>query len=749
MRRLSLLLILVLITSNSMAQISQSGNPPSWTQQMETAVPTFQLPFTDVSQLLQEDEQEFGKAIPKRFGKAIEVQLNLDNAGQWQTLPNGDKVWQLRFHSADAYSLNFIFSQFYMPEGAELYLYNDDHSYKIGAFTSQNNKAHYGFSTAPVKGEAVTLEYYEPFSVQGEGQLEVSKVIHAYRNIFQTAQDMANNAIWRSGRSGACNVDVNCPEGGAWYEQIRSVAMIVTDDGTRLCTGQLVNNMTQDKTPYFLTAQHCLPGNNDVSNWIFAFNYHSPTCGGGDGTLTQSISGAVLKASWNLSDFALLELSSQPPQDYAVYYAGWDKSGVAGDSSVCIHHPNGDVKKITLDYNAITTSPNDTDLWRIEQWELGTTEPGSSGAALFDKNHRIIGQLSGGLASCDVLDYDDYGKFSASWEGGGTPNTRLKDWLDPNGENQAVLDGINDISFTATDDVELISIGTFSNCGAAQYPKVLVKNLGSNAIDSLYIEYQFDGYAPQGYGWMGLINPLQTVEIALPGVSLPVGSHSFSTTVKLTNDQDTSNNTQSTQFVINSLEHNITVALLSDTWPQELTYQIRDDQGSIVFEVLAEDITGEEFKDTLLEDQLCLPDGCYDAVIFDSFGDGLEAPAYFGVLEADSMLNSASGDFGDSAIFNFCIPNLTLPPPPPPVNTNPIHSRISLDIYPNPSNGRFYFDVSERPEQIMVFDVVGRTLSTIHAPRDNWLDITSFNTGVYLVSFVFEEGVITRRVIKQ
>ena len=33
---------------------------------------------------------------------------------------------------------------------------------------------------------------------------------------------------------------------------------------------------------------------------------------------------------------------------------------------------------------------------RLEDWDLGTTEGGSSGSPLFNQDHRVIGQLHGG-----------------------------------------------------------------------------------------------------------------------------------------------------------------------------------------------------------------------------------------------------------------------------------------------------------------------------------------------------------------
>ena len=87
--------------------------------------------------------------------------------------------------------------------------------------------------------------------------------------------------------------------------------------------------------------------------------------------------------------------------------------------------------------------PGDGTHVRITDWDLGTTEPGSSGSPLFDQNHRIIGQLHGGYAACGNDDSDWYGRFFTSWTGGGSPTNRLSDWLDPISTGQPALDGRN------------------------------------------------------------------------------------------------------------------------------------------------------------------------------------------------------------------------------------------------------------------------------------------------------------------
>jgi hypothetical protein len=113
-------------------------------------------------------------------------------------------------------------------------------------------------------------------------------------------------------------------------------------------------------------------------------------------------------------------------------------------SAVCIHHPQGDVKKISWDYDPVTSTPylstttvSSATHWLVGNWEDGTTEVGSSGSPLFDQNHRIVGQLHGGFADCDVNLPDWYGKFSYSMTEG------LRAWLDPENSGAMTLDGFD------------------------------------------------------------------------------------------------------------------------------------------------------------------------------------------------------------------------------------------------------------------------------------------------------------------
>lgn len=377
------------------AQISEGGMPYSFGNQIPANVYIVTMNLVDVPRLLEEDslEASFGKPVPLRFGYAFDVDLGLENMGTWNTLQNGDRIWRLRLSSPRSYSINLIFSEFFMPKEAKLFIYNLNKSMVIGAFTSKNNMLHGKFATQPVKGDEIILEYYEPASVKGLGKLRISKVIHAYRDVFNKVRGLkkqrSGESIQGFGDSGSCNVNINCPEGDAWQNEKRSVAMILLNNNTRICTGSLVNNVRKDGTPYFLTAFHCadIDGNNtlssteiqDAQTWIIMFNYESPTCTNQDGPTNYTVSGTTFRAGYYASDFALVELSQIPPSFWNLYYSGWSRENVAPNSVVAIHHPAGDVKKISLDNQTpasttITGVPNSH--WFVDDCMLEQLNPG-------------------------------------------------------------------------------------------------------------------------------------------------------------------------------------------------------------------------------------------------------------------------------------------------------------------------------------------------------------------------------------
>ncbi|MFH1297661.1 MAG: hypothetical protein ABIJ04_10355 [Bacteroidota bacterium] len=378
--------------------------------------------------------------------------------GSWIKLPSGNRIWLLTIRAPGAKAITLYFDRFNLPEGGRLFLYNQDRSRILGAFTDMNNNPAEVFATGLITGDQVTLEYNQPAQTTGFPLLHISEVAYAYRGIPEATEGMG------FGSSGPCEVNIHCPEGGTWQDQQKGIARIGVKKfgATYWCSGSLVNNTRQDKIPYFLTADHCGKGatQEDINQWIFYFGYQSPTCENPPVEPTfRSMTGAGLKsASGDVnikgSDFLLLLLNQTVPDTFDVWFNGWNRQDSPSPDGTGIHHPMGDIKKIST-YTSSLVSTNWNGHPEMTHWEViwaetvsghGVTEGGSSGSPIFDPERRIIGALTGGEASCDSGDLtkpDYYGKFSYSWDMNGADSTdQLACWLDPDNTGAMVLDGI-------------------------------------------------------------------------------------------------------------------------------------------------------------------------------------------------------------------------------------------------------------------------------------------------------------------
>jgi len=429
------------------------------------------MPYLDNEALL--DRAKFlDEGGPFHFADPIKVSITPADYGTWEKLSNGDMLWRLRLYSERATSLNLGFTRYNMPEGGDLHIYIPSYEKIFGPFTAADNEEHGELWTPILPGDDILIEVRVPATEVGNLDLELGSVNHGYRVIGGPVGD---------DKSGACNVDVICPQGDGWRDQIRSVAVYSTG-GSTFCTGALVNNTAQDKKGFFLTADHCGLSAGNAASLVVYWNYENSTCrtpgsgasgGAGNGTLTQFNTGSFFRAGYTPSDFTLMELDDPINPAYDPYWAGWDRTGADATSAVAIHHPNTDEKRISFENDPTTVTtylenpvPGDGTHVRITQWDLGTTEPGSSGSPLFDQNKRIIGQLHGGFASCSSLTSDWYGRFFTSWTGGGTNASRLSNWLDPSATGATVLNGVGVSIFQANGSPTVDdSFGTGDNDG--------------------------------------------------------------------------------------------------------------------------------------------------------------------------------------------------------------------------------------------------------------------------------------------
>lgn len=430
-------------------------------QQYDVRIASTRLPVEEVDQavmppldneaLLQAELERRQPGVAPRFAKHIEVDISPEDRGAWETLPNGKSVWRLRVLSAGAHSINLGFTRYGMPEGGTLILYSPDKKRVMGPFTPADNEEHEQLWTPVFEGDELVIEVQLPTAKRSALQLRLSSVNHDFLGFAEVV-------------SGSCNLDVVCGGADGWEivdryrDIIQSVAVIGLDGGT-FCTGFLVNNARNDCAPLFMTAAHCGIGPNNAASLVAYWNFQNSSCrqpnspqsgGAGNGTLNDFNTGAKHLASYSPSDFTLVEFDDPVSETANAFFAGWVVDDTPPqDTVICVHHPSTDEKRISFEFGPTHIgdwgSGGDVvpggDHVIVPDWDIGTTEGGSSGSPLFDREGHVVGQLHGGGAACGNNDYDSYGWFYTSWEGGGTPSTRLKDWLDPDDTGITRLEG--------------------------------------------------------------------------------------------------------------------------------------------------------------------------------------------------------------------------------------------------------------------------------------------------------------------
>ena len=457
LKKLYLLGWLILWTSAVNAQISHGGEPlPLSTLRNSEDIPFVEMPSFDIAEEIRLDSlMESDLRNGFRFAYKFITDLKRSNSGISFILPDGTKVWRVGIYSPGALSLNLLFNEYELPEGARVFLYDEQQQHILGAFTHQNNSERAILPVAPITGDRIIVEYQEPAQAEFPGRLTIGEVNHAYRSLKG-----------KEPQEGYTNIDgipaLSCYADTSSQIQTwgRSVVLMIIN-GTTACTGTLLNNTAQDGKPYLLTASHCLNKNFSIQNpdyeeiagnIICFYNYNSPLC---DpilrGTEELSTASAHSRAVYEFTDMALLELEEMPPIYYQPYLAGWNIGNKGNSPYYCIQHPEYSTKRISI-YNGELTSYSMIDAamvfcpnghWLVKEWNIGYTASGSSGSPLFDQTGKVVGALSGGQSSKSSPRNDYFYSIQKSWDLSSNKDSQLKYWLDPRSSSATECEGLD------------------------------------------------------------------------------------------------------------------------------------------------------------------------------------------------------------------------------------------------------------------------------------------------------------------
>jgi lysyl endopeptidase len=749
----------------SFSQIQGEGGIPKSLKTVDLSqLETTHFSEPDIKHLREEDAvNDLEKRGPWRFGYNNDTWLNMENSGKWFDLSNGGKVWMIRLKCEKALTVNLTFENLVLTEGNELYVYNDDKSFILGKFKDYH--VYRGqLGTELIPGETAIVEYYvAPTNIGKPVSLTIDKVTHGYRTTGEYVEKTF-------GESANCNMNVNCPDGAGWENQKRSVVMLVSGSNG-FCTGAMINNTANDGKPYVLTANHC--GSNPT-NWVFRFNWESANCSNpGSSPSFQSLSGATLRARRTPSDFSLVEItgglqSGTVPASYNTYFSGWDNSGDVPTTTVGIHHPSGDIKKISFDDQPAVvvqamSSTEANSSWEVVWNRNTTTEGGSSGSPLFNQDQKIIGQLWGGNASCSNLSGKDwYGRLSMSWEPAGSNSTnQLKYWLDPSNSGATILEGYDPNAPTVNDDAGIQSvtqpIGSY--CETTITPSVVLKNYGANTLTSVAILYEATGVAQQTYNWTGNLASGASTTVTLPTMTVNSGSSTFTVQTSMPNgvaDNNNGNDLKITSFTAIANALPVSVSISTDCYGYETYWRIVDGSSNVVLSggniTVAlpggtrnanQNGSGAYGNATTILAESCLAGGCYTFEIYDDWGDGLSTTTnplagcstnsnnYSVTGDGTIVVTMGAANFGNNEFHTFCIgASVGIE------DKNAVKQDFS--IYPNPTSGLFTVEFPQNMNEeytISVMDLTGRIIyETTDSKLKKMINLEGLSTGKYIIT---------------
>lgn len=366
-----------------------------------------------------------------------EATMLRDQVGVVGAADDGGFVYSLTLRSPDALGMRVHFTDFALPDSAELYLFTND-GQVAGPYWGRGPLGTGEFWSHTLFSEQVMLQlrHYGPAPQRDllRSGFHIAALGHI-RPVFQ---------------QGFCDFNADCVENAECSNDpiaklLRdSTALMLFQSGAffYICTGGLIADTDESsEVPYFLTARHCISKNREAQSLETYFQFTAP-CGTTGGPACSFPSdppntlGSSIVASGNSSDYSLLLLAQQPPADS--HFLGWNPTPVAFNDGTMlqrISHPQAAPQAYSeheVDTGAVTCGGLPRGNFIYSRDVFGATEGGSSGSPVVDANGDVVGQLYGacGFNIGDVCDADSNatvdGAFAAYF-------SQIEDILDPQG----------------------------------------------------------------------------------------------------------------------------------------------------------------------------------------------------------------------------------------------------------------------------------------------------------------------------
>jgi lysyl endopeptidase len=342
---------------------------------------------------------------PTRFAVDLPHPVSTADGGTW-TQSGGDSTWTYSIRIPTAVSLSFHADRASFPAGAVLKVTGANGA---SATYRARDIARSGLWSRPLPGDSLLLSLTVDTAARPQTVLQVESFQAGYRSLGAGVPDNAHyrSLMRKTTQTSSCTVNYACEANSANQGPGGATVAIVVS-GVVQCTGTLLNDTSNDGTPYVLTARHCengVLGGGDpgaAANVTVYWDAVTP-CGSALGSIydgnatTQTGATTVVEQQ----DAWLIRLDA-PPAANDAYYAGWDATGGVFSGGYSIHHALGNDKQYVAWYGqpilqTISGATLQLDyastFWGVVN-SVGSVGAGASGGALFDPNNHAVGSAT-------------------------------------------------------------------------------------------------------------------------------------------------------------------------------------------------------------------------------------------------------------------------------------------------------------------------------------------------------------------
>ena len=371
----------------------------------------------------------------------------------WQRLDDGSAAARVQVTSASAAGLRVHLSLDGAPAGTEVRFAGTGNVQVFTADTARLARAAGEWSPV-LEGETAIIDIRSPAATAIGGDLVFEGIGHL------AVAGAALKRVEDIGDSDACERDVACVANSspALQNAARAVVqtVVVRGNAVELCTGTLLNSVPQSDAPYLLTAYHCYDLERTrtvqevqaIADSMSTYWFFDATGCGTDvaGSYVVTGGGATLLVLSPDLGFIFFRLNVAPSP--GARFSGWDATPVVpGADAIVLHHPEGDLKKLSRAQAVGYASFKDAGSYIQFHYLSGSTEAGSSGAPVMTcsatdasgacAEYRVRGALTGGDAACSFpAGTDEYSRLDLAFPY--VASYLAPNMLSPSGDNVAV-----------------------------------------------------------------------------------------------------------------------------------------------------------------------------------------------------------------------------------------------------------------------------------------------------------------------